>query len=159
MITSKQQAERVCAALSDKKGKDILYIDVEKNTSVCDYFVICSASSAPQVKGLCDHVVEKMEEIGLRPKAREGYSEGRWIVLDFGDIVTHIFNDENRLFYHLERLWADGTNMTHYTEDGAPEKIVIKKAKAKKPAAKKATKKKRAAGGKTPLSSFRGYSA
>ena len=94
-------------ALEDKKGTDIVTIDVQERTSLCEYFVICSGRSAPQVKALCDNVEEKLKKLGV-PKLRvDGYSEGRWIAMDYGDIIVHIFQDQQRLFYHLERLWQD----------------------------------------------------
>ena len=98
---------RIVDALEDKKGTDIVTIDVQERTSLCEYFVICSGRSAPQVKALCDNVEEKLKKLGV-PKLRvDGYSEGRWIAMDYGDIIVHIFQDQQRLFYHLERLWQD----------------------------------------------------
>ena len=112
----RQTAEKICALLSSKKAEDILIIDVAEKTTLCDYLVIASGHSSTQVRALCDHVEEKLSEEGLEPRRTEGTREGRWGVLDYGDVIVHIFNDESRLFYHLERLWEDGGNATVYKE-------------------------------------------
>lgn len=115
-ITEKK-ALQICKILSDKKASGIVYIDVESKTSLCDYFVICSGRSSTQVKSLAENLEEKMEkDFALSPRRREGVREGRWAVLDYQDVIVHIFNDEERDFYHLERLWEDGKNLTKYEE-------------------------------------------
>ena len=114
---SKQKALQICKLLSDKKGSSIVYIDVESKTSLCDYFVICSGRSSTQVKSLAENLDEKMEkDFGITPRRKEGVREGRWAVLDYEDVIVHIFNDEERDFYHLERLWEDGKNLTKYLD-------------------------------------------
>jgi len=114
---SKQKTLNICKFLSDKKAYGIVYIDVESKTSLCDYFIICSGRSATQVKALAENVDEKMEkEHGLTPRRKEGVREGRWAVLDYEDVIVHIFNDEERDFYRLERLWEDGKNLTLYED-------------------------------------------
>lgn len=109
-------AEKICALLSAKKAEDILIIDVTEKTTLCDFFVIASGHSSTQVKALCDHVEEKLSAEGIEPRRTEGTREGRWGVIDYGDVIVHIFNDESRLFYHLERLWQDGENATSYKD-------------------------------------------
>ena len=116
LSSQRQTAEKICALLSSKKAEDILIIDVAEKTTLCDYFVIASGHSSTQVRALCDHVEEKLSEEGLEPRRTEGTREGRWGVLDYGDVIVHIFNDESRLFYHLERLWEDGGNATVYKD-------------------------------------------
>lgn len=96
--------------LSSKKAEDILLIDVREKTTLCDYFVIASGRNTTQVRALCENLEEHLSKQGLEPRRAEGVREGRWGVLDYGDVVVHIFNDESRLFYHLERLWAEGEN-------------------------------------------------
>ena len=96
--------------LSSKKAEDILLIDVREKTTLCDYFVIASGRNTTQVRALCENLEEHLSKQGLEPRRTEGVREGRWGVLDYGDIVVHIFNDESRLFYHLERLWTEGEN-------------------------------------------------
>jgi len=114
-MNAEQLTDFICKALDDKKAKDIVAINVNGHTSVCDYFVICSGSNANHVKALCDSLEEKLQnDFGQVIKSKEGYSEGRWIALDCGDVVVHIFNDETRLFYHLERLWTYGDNIKKY---------------------------------------------
>lgn len=116
MEKRKQFAEKICALLSSKKAEDILMIDVTDKTTLCDYFVIASGKNTTQVKALCDHVEEKLSEEGIEPRRTEGTKEGRWGVLDYGDVIVHVFNDESRLFYHLERLWQEGDNTVLYKD-------------------------------------------
>lgn len=99
----------ICNALLSKKAYDVIKINVTEKTGLADYFVIASGRSQTQVKALADIVEELVEKnVGLSVRRREGVSEGRWAVLDYGDVIVHIFNDEQRLFYHLERLWGEG---------------------------------------------------
>ena len=116
-ITSKDLVVEVCKALADKRGKDIIALYVREKTDLCDYFVIASGSNAPQIKAMGERVEELIEKnLGLVPSRTEGVRDGRWAVLDYGDVIAHIFNDETRLFYHLERLWTDGGNIEHFNE-------------------------------------------
>ncbi len=117
-ITSKQLAIAACKALSDKLGKNIVALYVREKTSLCDYFVIASASNAPQIRAMGERVEELIsKEYGIDPTRTEGVRDGRWGVVDYGDVIVHIFNDETRLFYHLERLWADGGNLERFDEE------------------------------------------
>ena len=116
-ITSKVIAIEVCKALSDKLGKDIVVMYVREKTDLCDYFVIASGSNAPQIRAMGERVEELVEKnLGLVPTRTEGVRDGRWAVIDYGDVIVHIFNDETRLFYHLERLWKDGANFARFDE-------------------------------------------
>ena len=116
-VMSKDLALAVCKALSDKRGKDIVALYVREKTDLCDYFVIASGSNAPQIRAMGERVEEFVEkEFGLIPSRTEGVRDGRWAVVDYGDVIVHIFNDETRLFYHLERLWADGGNMEKFND-------------------------------------------
>ena len=115
-MDSKQLTNEICKILSSKKARDIVKIYVAEKTVLADYFVICGGSSTSQVKALCEYVDEGMSKLGVEVKRRDGESEGRWAVLDFGDCIVHIFNDESRLFYHLERLWTDGGNIERFNE-------------------------------------------
>ena len=115
---SKQLALVACKALSEKRGRDIITLYVRERTSLCDYFVIASASNASQIKAMGERVEELVEkELGLAPNRAEGVRDGRWAVIDYGDVIVHIFNDDTRLFYHLERLWSDGENMEKYVDE------------------------------------------
>lgn len=107
-MESKKLVESICNFLSEKKAYDIVKIYVADKTVVADYFVIASGRSQTQVKSLCENVEEFIEKQGGTIKSVEGASEGRWAVVDAVDVLVHIFNDEQRLFYHLERLWGDG---------------------------------------------------
>ena len=116
-ITSKELAIAVCKALADKRGKDIVALYVREKTDLCDYFIIASGSNAPQIRAMGERVEELIErEYDLQPTRTEGVRDGRWAVVDYGDVIVHIFNDETRLFYHLERLWTDGGNLQRFDE-------------------------------------------
>ncbi len=107
-MKSIELAEVILSALKERKAFDIVKINVEEKTSIADYFVIASARSSTQVKALSEHIEEAVEKNGGRAIRKEGLQDARWIVLDFGDVIVHLFNDETRLFYHLERLWGEG---------------------------------------------------
>ena len=116
-MTSKEKSLTICSVLSSKKAGDIIYIDVAEKTSLCDYFIVCSGRSATQVKSLSENLEEKMQkEYGETPRRIEGAKEGRWAVLDYADVIVHVFNDEMRDFYNLERLWEDGKNIVRYED-------------------------------------------
>lgn len=100
-------ADLIVNALEEKKGYDIVKINVSDKTILADYFIIASGRSTTQVKALAEFVEEKTDKEDVSVKRREGVADGRWAVLDYGDVIVHIFNDEMRLFYHLERLWQD----------------------------------------------------
>lgn len=95
-------------ALDEKKGEDIKIIDISGISVMADYFIIANGDNIPQVQALVDNVEEKMHEAGFAMKRKEGNRSSTWVLLDFGDIVVHIFDNEDRLFYDLERIWSDG---------------------------------------------------
>ena len=103
----KEQVLDLCKILSDKKAADIIAIDVADKTIIAEWFIICSGRSDPHVKTLCDAVEEKCGELNLEVRRKEGYSDGRWIVLDFAHILVHIFHPDERQYYNMERLWID----------------------------------------------------
>ena len=113
-LKSNEFVEKICAVLSARKAQDIVSVDVREKSSVADYYVIASGRSMAQTRALIEHVEEEMDKIGVAPVRREGVREGRWAVLDYGDVIVHIFNDETRLFYHLEKLWGDESNVKKY---------------------------------------------
>ena len=113
-MDSKEFANGICEVLKDHKAEDIVRIDVRGKTEVADYYVIAGGRSMTHTRALIDHVEEEMDKIGVVPIRREGVREGRWAVLDYGDVLVHIFNDETRLFYHLEKLWGDDENTVKY---------------------------------------------
>ena len=111
----KSLVERICKCLDDKKGIDINIINVGSLTIVADYMITSTGMSTTQGKAMCQEVEEKLEkEFGIRPQRIEGYTEGRWIVMDYGSILVHIFSDEYRTFYQLEQLWSTGDNIEKY---------------------------------------------
>ena len=95
-------------ALNDKKGEDIKIIDITGISVLADYFIIANGNSDSQVNALVDNVEEELHKAGYSLKQREGQASGSWVLLDFGDIIVHVFDKENRLFYDLERIWKDG---------------------------------------------------
>ena len=103
----KEQALKLCEILYNKKALDIMAIHVGDRTIIADWFVVCSGRATAQVKALCDEIEEKAEGMGLSVRRIEVYSEGRWIVIDFGSILVHIFYPEEREYYNMERLWVD----------------------------------------------------
>lgn len=107
-MNSKELVDLLVNALTSRKAQDIVKIDVQEKTSIADYFLIASARSSTQVKSLCEHCEEVAEKNGATIVRREGLSDARWAIVDFGDVILHIFNDETRLFYHLEKLWGEG---------------------------------------------------
>lgn len=110
------------AAALDKKATDLDVLAVGELTSIADYFILCSANSERQATAIADNILEKLKaELGVRPLLVEGTTPGRWVLLDFGDFIVHIFTEDVRRFYGLERLWGDAPNVTaEYTGDAAP---------------------------------------
>ena len=107
MLSAKEVALAVTKALDEKKGIDIKLLRIEKISSLADYFVICTGNVNTHVKTLCDYAEYTMEQLGEPMLGREGHRGNSWELLDFGSVVVHVFTDEARKFYDLERLWAD----------------------------------------------------
>lgn len=107
LVESAHMARVAALSADDKKGKDVRILDIRSISSVADYFVICTGTSVTHVRAIVDNVEEKMAELGLRLHHMEGYQNGRWILLDFSDIVVHVMQEQERSFYNLERLWGD----------------------------------------------------
>ncbi len=104
-----EMARLACQALDDKKGQDIKVIDIREVSVIADYFVIASAANANQVEAMVDSVEETLGRAGYEPKQIEGTRNSSWVLMDYEDVIIHIFDEENRLFYDLERIWRDGT--------------------------------------------------
>lgn len=104
----KKMAGLAIEALEDKKAEDIHVIDISEVSVLADYFLIASGKNRNQLQALADEVEEKLGRAGYPMKQSEGYDSANWILLDFGDIIIHLFDQENRLFYDLERIWRDG---------------------------------------------------
>lgn len=107
----KDMARITCAALEEKKAEDIKVISIEKVSTLADYFIIASGSNRNQIQAMVDNIEEMMEKAGYFKKQVEGYQNANWILLDYGDLVVHVFDTENRLFYDLERIWRDGDSI------------------------------------------------
>lgn len=107
-MNSKDLVKIAYNALDDKKGHDIRIIDINEVSSMGDYFIIADGSNKNQVQALCDNVEEFMQKAGVKLKNREGYANGGWILLDYYDIIVHIFVEDERSFYDLEHIWRDG---------------------------------------------------
>ena len=107
MLAPKEIAIAVTKALDEKKGMDIKLLKIDRISSLADYFLICTGTSNTHVKTLCDYAEFTLEELGEPMLGREGHRGNAWELLDYGTIVVHVFTDEARKFYDLERLWAD----------------------------------------------------
>ena len=107
-MNSNEMAKITIAALDDKKAKDIKVIDISNVSVMADYFIIASGTNRNQVQAMADCVEEKLHEQGIHPRQVEGYQAANWILMDFNDIIVHVFNEEDRLFYNLEKIWMDG---------------------------------------------------
>lgn len=106
-LTSKELALKAAEILSSKKAGDLKVLEIKELTTICDYFVICSGTSTPHIKALCDETERVLaENYGLKCRS-EGYGPANWLLMDYGNVVVHIFNKESLDFYGLERLWAD----------------------------------------------------
>ncbi len=110
-MTSKEIAVLAVEALEDKKGIDIRVIDISEVSVMADYFVLASGNNPNQVQALIDNVDEKLGRAGATLRQTEGYQNANWVLMDYGDVIIHVFDKENRLFYNLERIWKDGKNL------------------------------------------------
>ena len=107
MLSAKEVAFQVTKALDDKKGLDIKLLRIDEVSSLADYFIICTGTSNTHVKTLCDYAEYTLEQLGEPMLGREGHRGNSWGLLDYGSVVVHVFTEEAREFYSLERLWAD----------------------------------------------------
>ena len=111
MLAPKEIAYAVTKALDEKKGMDISLLKIDRVSSLADYFLICTGTSNTTVKTLCDYAEFTLEDRGEKMLGREGHRGNAWELLDYGTLVVHVFTDEARKFYDLERLWADAENI------------------------------------------------
>ena len=103
-----EMTKLACKALEEKKGKDIQVIDIHEVSVIADYFVIASATNPNQLQAMVDGVEEELGKAGFEPKQIEGSKNSSWVLMDYEDMIVHVFDEENRLFYDLERIWRDG---------------------------------------------------
>ena len=108
MSEAKQTAKLALEALEDKKAMDVRILDITHVSTLADYFMIASGSNQNQVQAMVDNVEEMLTKAGYEPKQIEGTRNSSWILMDYGDLIIHVFDEENRLFYDLERIWRDG---------------------------------------------------
>lgn len=123
MTLTIEEKTRLCVLAADgRKAEDIVVLNVHPLSSVADYFMICSGTSDRQVKAIADAIDEQLVQNGEKPLAIEGYPEGSWILIDCADLIIHIFDDETRRFYDLERLWGHADRVDIPGIDPAPNR-------------------------------------
>lgn len=118
-MDSKEIAKLAIAALEHKKAEDIKIIDISEVSVIADYFIIANGTNRSQIQALSDNVEEKLGKAGVPLRQIEGYDTANWVLLDFHDVIIHIFDKENRLFYDLERIWRDGKQIDTKSVCGA----------------------------------------
>ena len=106
-LTAEHKAQRAARAAIDKKAIDLVVLDVQGLSSVADYFLVCSGRSTPHVKSISDAIRDELKDEGSRPLHAEGQAESGWLLLDYGDVLMHVFLEDTRAYYALERLWGD----------------------------------------------------
>jgi ribosome-associated protein len=130
-LQTRQQVARAVKAIEEKKGEDVVILEMDKNSGAfTDYFVVCSGTNPRQIQAISDDVQKQMEEIGQRPNSVEGYTQAEWVLLDYVDFVLHIFSERARKFYDLERLWKSARKLS-------PADLAKKPAARKQPAPSK----------------------
>lgn len=107
-MNTKETALMAVNALEDKKAEDVRIIDISEISTIADYFIIADGSNKSQIQAMADNVSEVLGRAGVTLRQMEGYQNANWILMDFQDVIIHIFDRENRLFYDLERIWRDG---------------------------------------------------
>lgn len=107
-MTSKEMTKIALAGLEEKKAEDIRVIDISNVSVMADYFIIASGKNRNQVQAMANSVEEELQKEGIHPRQIEGYQTANWILMDFNDVIVHIFNEEDRMFYNLEKIWLDG---------------------------------------------------
>ena len=107
-MNTKETALMAVNALEDKKAEDIRIIDISDISTIADYFIIADGSNKSQIQAMADNISEVLGRAGVNLRQMEGYQNANWILMDFQDVIIHIFDRENRLFYDLERIWGDG---------------------------------------------------
>ena len=122
LLETKEYALLAAEAATEKKATDVVVLDVASTLVITDYFIIASGSTDRQVRAVAEEIEHKLKEAGLRVIGREGEREAKWILLDFGDVVAHVFQPDEREFYRLEKLWSDAEQLllAPETEDAAP---------------------------------------
>lgn len=112
---ARRTMQTVVTALKEKKGVDVLVLDIQEQSLIADYFVIATGNSTVHLQALAQYGKEKLEEEGLTPLRTEGFREAQWILLDYGSVIVHLFLPDQRTYYNLERLWGDAKKLTEIT--------------------------------------------
>ncbi len=121
---SREMASLAYHALEEKKAENITMIDIEQVSTLADYFIIASGKNRNQIQAMADEVDEVLGRAGYEVKHKEGYQNANWVLLDYGDLVVHIFDSQNRLFYDLDRIWRDGKAVSiEELEEGKKENV------------------------------------
>jgi len=111
-VTAQTKAQRAARAALDRKAVDLVVLDVQGLSGVTDYFLVCSGRSTTHVKSITDAIREELREDGVRPLHTEGTTESGWVLLDYGDVLMHVFLEDTRAYYALERLWGDAPSIS-----------------------------------------------
>ncbi|HTO13672.1 MAG TPA: ribosome silencing factor [Candidatus Binatia bacterium] len=111
-MTAQTKAQRAARAALDRKAVDLVVLDVQGLSGVTDYFLVCSGRSTTHVKSITDAIREELREDGVRPLHTEGTTESGWVLLDYGDVLMHVFLEDTRAYYALERLWGDAPSIS-----------------------------------------------
>jgi len=124
-LSAKEKAMVSTHVAGDRKALDVVVLDMRQASSITDYFLICSGGSTRQVQAIADAIDEQLAKQGVAALGVEGYREGRWILMDYGDIIVHVFSQDTRAFYDLERLWGNAPKVDwdHEGEEVAPQHI------------------------------------
>lgn len=125
-MESLKVAKKIANLVLNKKGYDIKILDIRKISSISDFFVICSADVDKQVKAIADEVEEKLDKQGIKCYSKEGYETLNWVILDYFDVIVHIFKTEVRNYYNLEKLWGDAPLISFDEEDETAKKKTTK---------------------------------
>lgn len=112
-FSSKELALAAAEAAAEKKARDIVILDMEKLSPITDYFVIASGTNKIQIQAIAEEIEDNLQDLGIQPLRKEGYREGSWILLDYANIVVHVFLEEERKYYDLERLWRDAPRLVY----------------------------------------------
>jgi ribosome-associated protein len=128
-LNSKIFANKIAKLIFEKKGHDVKAIDLREITTVTDFFLICSADSDTQVKAIADHVEKSLRDDGIKIWHKEGYNALQWVLLDYVDVVIHVFHTEARNFYNLEKLWGDAKITSYEDKPPKPKTVTRKKTK------------------------------
>jgi ribosome-associated protein len=113
---------RAAEAVLDKKALELRVLYVKEVSDFADFFLICNGQSDRQVQAIARSVEERLAEAGIKPLHSEGIRQGKWVLLDYGDLIVHVFDEERREFYRLDRLWADAPRLTAWDSDGEPDR-------------------------------------